>query len=82
VELHRVLAPGGMVFWRSAAKYPWYNAVFERSGFKLEALGMRTGPEKAIDRVNSCVFLKTLSRALRLIGPVYRYASFWKATML
>lgn len=51
-ELHRALAPGGMVFWRSAAKYPWYNEVFERAGFKLVPLGIRTGPEKAIDRVN------------------------------
>lgn len=26
-ELHRVLCPGGIVFWRSAAKKPWYNDV-------------------------------------------------------
>jgi betaine lipid synthase len=24
---HRVLAPGGVVFWRSAARLPWYNQV-------------------------------------------------------
>jgi betaine lipid synthase len=24
-ELHRVLAPGGMLMWRSASKKPWYN---------------------------------------------------------
>jgi betaine lipid synthase len=24
-EFMRVLAPGGMVFWRSASKKPWYN---------------------------------------------------------
>lgn len=55
-EMHRVLALGGMVFWRSAARRPWYNAVFERAGFRLQVLGMREGPEKAIDRVNMCVF--------------------------
>lgn len=26
-EFHRVLAPGGFVLWRSAAKRPWYNEV-------------------------------------------------------
>jgi betaine lipid synthase len=26
-ELYRVLAPGGFVFWRSAARKPWYNQV-------------------------------------------------------
>lgn len=55
-EIHRVLSPGGMVFWRSAARHPWYNEVFERVGFTLEVLGMREGPHKAIDRVNMCVF--------------------------
>lgn len=54
-ELHRALAAGGMVFWRSAARYPWYNEVFERAGFEVEILGMREGPKKAIDRVNMCV---------------------------
>jgi hypothetical protein len=54
-ELHRVLAAGGMVFWRSAARCPWYNEVFERAGFEVEVLGMREGPQKAIDRVNMCV---------------------------
>ncbi|KAF8313463.1 S-adenosyl-L-methionine-dependent methyltransferase [Clavulina sp. PMI_390] len=51
-EMRRALAPGGMVFWRSAAKRPWYNEVFERAGFVLECLGMREGPKRAIDRVN------------------------------
>ncbi|KAJ7287621.1 hypothetical protein C8J57DRAFT_1284445 [Mycena rebaudengoi] len=51
-ELHRVLAPGGFVFWRSAARNPWYNVNFERRGFKVTALGVRTGPDAAIDRVN------------------------------
>jgi betaine lipid synthase len=31
-ELYRVIAPGGLVFWRSAGKYPWYNKVY---GFPL-----------------------------------------------
>lgn len=26
-EFHRVLAPGGFVLWRSAARKPWYNEV-------------------------------------------------------
>ncbi|KAG6813636.1 hypothetical protein H0H92_008872 [Tricholoma furcatifolium] len=26
-EFHRVLAPGGMVFWRSASRKPWYNEM-------------------------------------------------------
>ena len=51
-QMHRVLPKGGMVFWRSAAKYPWYNQAFERAGFKLTPLGIREGPDKAIDRVN------------------------------
>jgi betaine lipid synthase len=24
-EFHRVLAPGGVILWRSAARKPWYN---------------------------------------------------------
>jgi hypothetical protein len=26
-QFKRVLAPGGMVFWRSASRKPWYNAM-------------------------------------------------------
>jgi betaine lipid synthase len=51
-QFHRVLSVGGMIFWRSAAKHPWYNDAFRRSGFELTAVGMREGPEKAIDSVN------------------------------
>lgn len=54
-ELFRVLAPGGFVFWRSAARSPWYNANFERRGFKVTALGVRQGPKAALDRVNMCI---------------------------
>ncbi|KAJ7594816.1 hypothetical protein C8J56DRAFT_927718 [Mycena floridula] len=49
-ELHRALAQGGMIFWRSASKRPWYNDLFEVAGFKLTRLGLREG--SAIDRVN------------------------------
>ncbi|KAJ3336111.1 hypothetical protein HDU93_003642 [Gonapodya sp. JEL0774] len=42
---------GGQVFWRSAAKYPWYNSVFEELGYEVKAIQIR---EKGmcIDRVN------------------------------
>jgi betaine lipid synthase len=51
VELSRVIARGGIVFWRSAAKVPWYNQRFEKMGFKVEAIHIReTG--KSIDCVN------------------------------
>ncbi|PWN50116.1 hypothetical protein IE53DRAFT_110475 [Violaceomyces palustris] len=51
VELSRVIRPGGAVFWRSAAKRPWYNDRFEKMGFKVEAIHVReTG--KSIDNVN------------------------------
>lgn len=26
-QFKRVLAPGGMVFWRSASRNPWYNEM-------------------------------------------------------
>ncbi|CEL60650.1 betaine lipid synthase [Rhizoctonia solani AG-1 IB] len=52
VELKRVLLPGSTVFWRSAARNPWYCEVFERNGFALTPVGVRNGPERAIDRVN------------------------------
>ena len=48
------------MFWRSAARHPWYNGVFERAGFNIEVLGMREGPRKAIDRVNMCVIQSLL----------------------
>ncbi|KAH7928898.1 hypothetical protein BV22DRAFT_1003840 [Leucogyrophana mollusca] len=51
-EFARVLARGGFVLWRSAARRPWYNEVFERKGFVVTALGVRTGPEVPLDRVN------------------------------
>ncbi|KAJ7147757.1 S-adenosyl-L-methionine-dependent methyltransferase [Mycena filopes] len=51
-NLHRLLDVGGLVFWRSAARTPWYNTNFEAMGFQVTALGVRTGPKIAIDRVN------------------------------
>ncbi|KAL0575596.1 hypothetical protein V5O48_006381 [Marasmius crinis-equi] len=51
-EFARVMARGGSVFWRSASRKPWYNDVFERNGFKVQVLGVRQGPETALDRVN------------------------------
>ncbi|KAG6334616.1 hypothetical protein ID866_4477 [Astraeus odoratus] len=52
VEFDRVLAPGGILLWRSAARQPWYVKVFERCGFIVTPLGIRSGPEVALDRVN------------------------------
>ncbi|KAH7886768.1 hypothetical protein F5I97DRAFT_1927075 [Phlebopus sp. FC_14] len=51
-EFARVLAPGGFVVWRSAARHPWYSSVFERHGFVVTPLGIRKGPEVALDMVN------------------------------
>lgn len=50
-ELSRVVRAGGAVYWRSAAKDPWYKQRFEIMGFKTERLQVReTG--KGIDTVN------------------------------
>ncbi|KZT42398.1 hypothetical protein SISSUDRAFT_1058490 [Sistotremastrum suecicum HHB10207 ss-3] len=51
-ELFRVLEPGGIVLWRSAAKHPWYNKNFIEAGFSVSLINMRTSANKAIDRVN------------------------------
>ncbi|KAF8902789.1 hypothetical protein CPB84DRAFT_1846150 [Gymnopilus junonius] len=61
-ELHRVTAPGGLVFWRSASKEPWYNKVFEKMGFKITPVAVRNGSE-AIDMVN---MYRSFWRAQRL----------------
>lgn len=51
VELARVIGPGNAVFWRSAAKYPWYTKRFELAGFRVAPIHIReTG--KPIDNVN------------------------------
>lgn len=51
VELARVICKGGAVFWRSAAKHPWYSQRFEKAGFRVAPIHIReTG--KPIDNVN------------------------------
>ncbi|EPQ56989.1 hypothetical protein GLOTRDRAFT_127372 [Gloeophyllum trabeum ATCC 11539] len=50
-ELHRALAPGGIVLWRSAGKKPWYREVFKRNGFTVTIISTR-GSKAPIDRVN------------------------------
>lgn len=60
VELSRVLSSNGKgtVYWRSAAKYPWYRQRFEKMGFRVEAIQIRGGNKEKgetaemIDRVN------------------------------
>ncbi|KAG0056251.1 hypothetical protein BGZ83_005806 [Gryganskiella cystojenkinii] len=52
-EVARAIRPGGMVLWRSAGRKPWYNALFEKYGFEVEAVGVRVpGSNVSIDRVN------------------------------
>ncbi|KAI0699007.1 hypothetical protein BC835DRAFT_1268331, partial [Cytidiella melzeri] len=51
-QMRRVLAKGGAVYWRSAAKKPWYIQKFTKNGFYVEALGIRASSEEPIDRVN------------------------------
>lgn len=50
-EMARALQMNGQVFWRSAGTRPWYNALFEKHGFKVEPLAIRK-PGESIDRVN------------------------------
>ncbi|KAL1915078.1 uncharacterized protein VTP21DRAFT_7559 [Calcarisporiella thermophila] len=49
----RTIKPGGAVYWRSAARYPWYNRIFEKNGFTVEPMGIREqGSDISLDRVN------------------------------
>ncbi|KAG5716752.1 hypothetical protein E4T56_gene16200 [Termitomyces sp. T112] len=50
-EFYRVLATGGMMFWRSASRKPWYNEIFRKAGFDVTPVAIRDG-SCAIDRVN------------------------------
>jgi betaine lipid synthase len=51
--MHRVLACGGSVFWRSAARKPWYIQRFKHHGFRVTALAIRQpGAKVPIDNVN------------------------------
>lgn len=62
VELARVIKHDGQVFWRSAAKYPWYVQRFEAAGFRVSPVHIReTG--KPIDNVN---MYASFYRAVRL----------------
>ncbi|KAI0338707.1 hypothetical protein BDW22DRAFT_1415383 [Trametopsis cervina] len=51
-QMRRVLAKGGAVYWRSAAKKPWYIQKFAKNGFFVEPLGIRESRDEPIDRVN------------------------------
>lgn len=51
MEMKRALQSGGQVYWRSAGTKPWYNELFIKHGFNVEALGIRR-PNQSIDRVN------------------------------
>ena len=62
VELARVIKRDGQVFWRSAAKHPWYTQRFEAAGFRVSPVHIReTG--KPIDNVN---MYASFYRAVRL----------------
>ena len=52
VALAQKSAVGGIVFYRSAGKYPWYNWIFEEAGFQVESLQIREKKNLYIDRVN------------------------------
>ncbi|RDB16813.1 hypothetical protein Hypma_002666 [Hypsizygus marmoreus] len=67
-QLHRVLAPGGMVFWRSASRKPWYNEMFEKAGFGVTPVAVRDG-SGAIDRVNMLVCLLLARSEAIMIYP-------------
>ncbi|RHY26207.1 hypothetical protein DYB32_007808 [Aphanomyces invadans] len=43
---------GGRAYWRSAGKYPWYNTLFEKCGFRVYPCQIRDGDNLFIDRVN------------------------------
>lgn len=41
VALNKVLKLGGRVFFRSAARRPWYTDLFEQNGFEAKRVGLR-----------------------------------------
>jgi betaine lipid synthase len=47
--LNKVLKMGGRVFFRSAARRPWYTDLFEANGFDAKRVGLRVD-NKCIDR--------------------------------
>lgn len=50
--VYRKMRTGGKVFWRSAGKFPWYNAIFAECGFVVTCCQVREGDSMYIDRVN------------------------------
>ncbi|KAI8893824.1 hypothetical protein BC833DRAFT_531286 [Globomyces pollinis-pini] len=50
--VHKKMKKGGMVFWRSAGKAPWYNSIFQSTGFEIQVCQVREGETMYIDRVN------------------------------
>nr|KAJ3420957.1 hypothetical protein HK105_004835 [Polyrhizophydium stewartii] len=52
MTVHKKMAKGGYVFWRSAGKLPWYNEIFTECGFEVEKLQVREAGNMYIDRVN------------------------------
>ncbi len=53
VEFKRVMRAGSEVFWRSAARNPWYADRWRRAGFHVERLSCREARcATPIDRVN------------------------------
>ena len=49
LALNKVLKVGGRVFFRSAARRPWYVDLFEQNGFEAKRAALRDGG-KCIDR--------------------------------
>ncbi|KAJ2909296.1 hypothetical protein GGI21_002026, partial [Coemansia aciculifera] len=61
--LARVVRKSGFVLWRSAARIPWYIAVFEKHGFAVEALDVRKpNSMEPLDRVNMYASLYKATR--------------------
>ena len=49
LALNKVLKLGGRVFFRSAARKPWYADLFAANGFESKRVALREG-ENCIDR--------------------------------
>lgn len=82
--LTKSLKPGGVVFWRSAAKIPWYAALFRKYGFKVQPIAVRmTDVERSQFQWKRALQEWTGQEEVILadvIDRVNMYASFWKAT--
>ena len=61
VELARVICKGGAVFWRSAAKHPWYSQRFEKAGF-------RVAPIPSVRRASPSIMSTCTHHSTRLCG--------------